>query len=481
MKRILPLLIILMLLVPNGTWASPQDSVTIPNGGPTFWVDNVVRDESVTIKVKNFPKGKTYDVYIGRIGTNFDNDHRVGGLGGVKNGFTKTFDIPSKFRGYNNLALQIVNPMDGSYGYLIFSNYDGFDSGDFVTLEPIHHSSAQSVGGSVGIFNGPDFWVQDVIYPKFVTLRFRHYDGKSNYKVFIGENNPNFRNYYLGMIDNNQPNEFTVQYSIPESLWDEPLLMIKVVDTQLDHSGSVAFTNQTNWNNATPWGYYTTTIVNMIAKNKAAWNQGTPYTNVINVVKDGEVTLQVFNMPPDKDLTVTMGPQGSKGINGIVIGNQTTGEGGNFVVTYAIPAQLYGSNFIAIRLQSTTSSHFAYDLFQNEDGYSSAAGAVAFNGNWVLPAGTYPSTIINSVDPTVSVTVSGFNFTKNDFYTVKMGPLGSQGVGGFVVGTQYIDGTGTFTATYTIPAALVGLSEIAIRFESQNSVYYAYDWFWNIP
>ncbi|MEK6221215.1 MAG: hypothetical protein N2D54_03110, partial [Chloroflexota bacterium] len=255
---------------------------------------------------------------------------------------------------------------------------------------------------------------------------------------------------------------------------------IRIENVTLHHTGSTAFVNGLDWKVIAPTGAYTTTILNLAQQAKAAANRGSPYTNIANLVRDSEVTLQAFNMPPDKDFTVSMGPMGTRGINGFVIGNQTTGLGGNFIATYAIPAQLRGSEMIAIRLQSTSSEHFTYDFFQNVDGYNATSGAAVFNGDWLLPAGTYPSTLINSVDPEVSVTLSGFNFTKNDVYNVRMGPLGTQGVGGIIVGAQATDGLGTFSSTFTIPPALVGAPNIAIRFESQNTAYFAYDWFWNL-
>ena len=76
------------------------------------------------------------------------------------------------------------------------------------------------------------------------------------------------------------------------------------------------------------------------------------------------------------------------------------------------------------------------------------------------------------------MTVNGINFTRNDAYTVKMGPLGTKGEGGYVVATYNTTGS-TFSATFMIPEALKNHAQIAIRFESVNSPYFAYDWFNN--
>ena len=98
----------------------------------------------------------------------------------------------------------------------------------------------------------------------------------------------------------------------------------------------------------------------------------------------------------------------------------------------------------------------------------------------MLAAGTYPTTTIVSSVKGISVTVTGTNFTLNDAYTVRMGPFGTRGEGGYVVATYNTGNSNTFTATFTIPDSLKDAAQIAIRFESNNSPYYAYDWFNNV-
>ncbi|PKO00183.1 MAG: hypothetical protein CVU42_05430 [Chloroflexi bacterium HGW-Chloroflexi-4] len=96
-----------------------------------------------------------------------------------------------------------------------------------------------------------------------------------------------------------------------------------------------------------------------------------------------------------------------------------------------------------------------------------------------LASGT-PYTTIVSVVKDVSVTISGINFPADQTFTVRMAPFGTLGVGGTVVGTKEPSSSTSFTATYNIPASLVGASKIAIRFDSPQG-YYAYDWFVNNP
>ena len=85
---------------------------------------------------------------------------------------------------------------------------------------------------------------------------------------------------------------------------------------------------------------------------------------------------------------------------------------------------------------------------------------------------------ITAVDEDNTVTISATNFPSNDDFTVLMGPYGTLGIGGTVVGTQN-SGTGSFTATFNIPNSLKGSTKIAIRLQSPTSGYYSYNWFWN--
>ena len=53
------------------------------------------------------------------------------------------------------------------------------------------------------------------------------------------------------------------------------------------------------------------------------------------------------------------------------------------------------------------------------------------------------------------------------------------GIGGVKVDTQAA-GTGSFTATYSIPAAFDGYDRLAIRLQSPTTGYYSYNWFNNV-
>ncbi len=61
-----------------------------------------------------------------------------------------------------------------------------------------------------------------------------------------------------------------------------------------------------------------------------------------------------------------------------------------------------------------------------------------------------------------------------------MGAFGTQGIGGYEVGTLNSGTGGALTATFNLPPQLVGAGRIAIRFQSgQAYPFFAYNWFYN--
>ena len=93
---------------------------------------------------------------------------------------------------------------------------------------------------------------------------------------------------------------------------------------------------------------------------------------------------------------------------------------------------------------------------------------------------TIPTFIIYSVVRNQEVTIYTHNFPANMKFNVYMGPMGTQAIGGYKVGSFNSGKGGSFYAgPFAIPSALKGSSRIAIRAENSWSGYYAYNWFYN--
>jgi LysM repeat protein len=91
-----------------------------------------------------------------------------------------------------------------------------------------------------------------------------------------------------------------------------------------------------------------------------------------------------------------------------------------------------------------------------------------------------PTFSINSVEKNKTVTIQTFNFPANKTFNVLMGNIGTRAINGILSGAVDTHDGGSFVVTFAIPPALKGASQIAIRLESSdNSGYFAYNWFYN--
>ncbi|HBX68843.1 MAG TPA: hypothetical protein DEH25_05525 [Chloroflexi bacterium] len=195
------------------------------------------------------------------------------------------------------------------------------------------------------------------------------------------------------------------------------------------------------------------------------------------VARDSWVEIQTDNFPAKDNFIVTMGPMGSAGIGGIIIGTTYSGPGGRFTMRYDIPPALQGSHQIAIRLESPSSGYYAYNWFYNNtvnttDPSPSPAPPIGYSG--------FPTFSIASVVASKSVTITPHNFPPNDNFLVRMNWMGTQGIAGQIVESVSTNANGKLSnTTFEIPGFLGVASQIAIRLESPETNYYAFNWFYN--
>jgi len=200
-----------------------------------------------------------------------------------------------------------------------------------------------------------------------------------------------------------------------------------------------------------------------------------PTFSIVAVKPDKSVTIQTYNFPPNDTFVVTMGKMGTMGIGGIKVATTKSGSGGSFSVKYNIPAALVGEYQIAIRLESPKSGYYAYNWFYNNTASGKPKASPAPSSGYT----GYPTFSIVSVKEGKSVTIKTNNLPPNDTFKVKMNWMGTLGVGGEVVGTLKSGKGGVLTETFDIPKKFKDEYQIAIRLESAQSGYYAYNWFYN--
>lgn len=196
-----------------------------------------------------------------------------------------------------------------------------------------------------------------------------------------------------------------------------------------------------------------------------------PTFSIQSVATDQTVTIVTQNFPAGQDFVVTMGPMGTLGIDGYLVGTTNSGAGGSFTTTYTIPAQLHGAYQISIRLQSSQ-GYYSYNWFYNNTAGSNNPGAPGYTG--------IPTFKIDSVTADESVTIVTSSFPPNQLFTVTMGAMGTLGINGTVVGTIESGSGGTLTKTFNIPDAFKGAYQVSIRAQTAHAnPYYAYNWFYN--
>jgi len=207
-----------------------------------------------------------------------------------------------------------------------------------------------------------------------------------------------------------------------------------------------------------------------------------PTFKIVSVVPGVSVTIETKNFPANMDFTVRMGEYGTYAIGGYMVATTNSGTGGIFQATYTIPDALKNNATLAIRMDGKL-GYYAYNYFTNV-----AGGSTPVPTTTPVPGVTptprppsytgIPTFNIQAVVSDQQVTILTRNFPPNQTFTVRMGAYGTRAVGGIVIGTTDSGAGGALTLTYTIPEALKGSYQIAIRMDSPLG-YYSYNWFYN--
>ena len=333
----------------------------------------------------------------------------------------------------------------------------------------------------------------------------------------------------VGTKDPSSSSTFTATYAIPASLAGASKIAIRF-DSPNGYYAYDWFTNNADAPAATATAGPTPTAGAAVPTPVSYW---IPTFSITAVQQGLSVTVLTNNFPANQTFTVRMGEYGTLGIGGTVVDTFDSGTGGSLTMTFSIPAVYAARDIIAIRMDSNL-GYYSYNWFVNSNygAVSPTATPTATSAateeatatpeaeatseseetetpeateessaemtatptptsaatvtstptvitavNW--PYFGIPTFMISSVVRDQSVTISAVNFPPNQTFTVSMGPYGSMGIGGIPITTYESGAGGSFTATYSIPAALAGSWQIAIRLESTAGYYYAYNWFYN--
>lgn len=323
-------------------------------GVPVISISAVVSDTSVTITGSGFPTDQTFTARMGAYGTL--------GIGGVVVGskepasgsaFTATYLIPASLTGAQKIAIRLDSPQ-GYYSYNWFYN---------------NSTAAASVpaGSPAPAYTGtPTFTIASVVGGSLVTVLTKDFPAGQTFTVRMGAyGTAAIGGEVIGITSSSLGGAFNQTYKIPADLAGLSKIAIRMDSPEGYYAYNWFYNNSTAAPvpAATPVAVVPTVQPTQAAPTLPAYT-GFPTLEILAVVKDTRVTIRAVNIPAGETITVLMGEFGTAGVNGTVITKISSGVGGDFTATYMIPATLYGSGKIAIRME-TSSGYYAYNWFYN--------------------------------------------------------------------------------------------------------------------
>jgi hypothetical protein len=265
----------------------------------------------------------------------------------------------------------------------------------------------------------------------------------------------------VGTFNSGSGGSHKITFDIPPALYSSDSIAIRL-DSKT--GGYYSY----NW-------FYNTTFGSHTGATVVEGGKDTPVIMVVTVKKDTLVTIEGSSFPNDETFDILMGEYGTQGVDGIKVGTLTPESDGTILESFDIPTSLKSESRIVIRAESTTSDKVAHTWFLNETGAAGGAGDTPSSPGYT----GIPTISILSVDEDESVTIKTHNFPTNQDFKVLMGKMGTRGISGIHVTTIASGSGGSFTETFTIPDDLRGDYRIAIRLQTANGVFYAFNWFYN--
>lgn len=308
----LGLLVFLVLL--GG--AAAQDDIIIP----TFTIENVVVDSSVTILAQNFPPGQEFVVTMGPGGT-----LGIGGTpvaitnSGPLGAFAATYAIPPDLVGQRQIAIRLESPQ-GYFSYNWFWN-----------------NLAQPAPAAI-----PTISIESVIVNETVTIRTHNFPSDRTFLVLMGHMGTHaIDGTPVGTFYSGLGGTMTATFAIPVNLKGLERIAIRTEATPFYSYNW--FDNQTE-------------------------PLPTPTFAVCGVVRDAFVVIRTNgNFPANRDFAVMVNGMGTLGMNGTVVGGFNSGPAGSFVVaSFPLPSSVRGLDQIAIRAEEVGGPFFSYNYFDNQ-------------------------------------------------------------------------------------------------------------------
>jgi hypothetical protein len=243
----------------NWFWNNPSTSTTpaptpIPgySGFPTFSIESVVMNQSVTILTSNLPPNDTFTVTMGQMGTK--------GIGGIVVATTSsgsggalefTYTIPSQLYNLSQIAIRMQSPTTGYFAYNWFWNNTAN-----VTATPAPTSAptptttpAPTTTPPPSGYSGfPTFSITAVVRDSSVTISGSNFPPNDTFTVLMGPyGTKGVNGTNVGSTSTGSGGSLSATYNIPSSLAGSTRIAIRL---QSPTSGYFAY--NWFWNSTTP-------------------------------------------------------------------------------------------------------------------------------------------------------------------------------------------------------------------------------------
>ncbi len=314
-KVVLILALLGIFLVMLGSAAAQSGDEVVP----TFTIENVVVDGSVSILAQDFPANQDFVVTMGPIGTLGINGTPVAITNsGVFGAFSATYPIPPNLVGARQIAIRLQSPQ-GYYSYNWFWN-------NLTEPAPLPI---------------PTISIDSVAVNEFVTIRTHNFPPDTTFLITMGHMGTlGIDGTPVGTLYSAAGGEMTATFPIP--------VLLKGLER-------IAIRAQSNPFYAYNWFDNQTEPL------------PTPTFAICGVLRDDMVVIRTDpSFPPNRDFTVMMNYMGTLGIDGYVVGGFNSGPTGVMTATYLIPSGLRGLDQIHIRAEEVGGPFYSYNYFDNQ-------------------------------------------------------------------------------------------------------------------
>jgi hypothetical protein len=224
--------------------SSPPSTTPVPgySGYPSFSIESVVKDESVTIKTNNLPPNDTFTVTMGKYGSKGIGGTIVAstdsGSGGAQ---TITYDIPDSLAGAYQIAIRLQSPTSGYYAYNWFYN-------NTASAPPTEQPAPTTTPAPPAAVVYPTFSIVAVVKDQSVTISGQNFPANDTFTVLMGPyGSKGIGGTNVGYTDTGSGGSLSATYTIPSSLAGSTKIAIR-----LQSSTSGYFAYNWFWNSSTP-------------------------------------------------------------------------------------------------------------------------------------------------------------------------------------------------------------------------------------